>query len=118
MLNEENPISAAGKAATATDGVAKPVTFEVLRPQIKAIVTSNAVDMIQAMVSHAKEGQYQCLKYLLELIGLYPATVDDEAPHDDCLAQFLLNRLGIPKEATQKDVGMVTAMTKRVDAVE
>ena len=118
MLREENPLSGAAKAATATDGVAKPVAFEMLRPQIKAIVTSNAVDMIQAMVSHAKKGQYQCLKYLFELIGLYPATVDDEAQHDDCLAQFLLNRLGIPKGAAQKDVGTVTPIRKRVDAVE
>src|SRR5579863_4134294 len=75
------------------------VSFDVLRPQINAEITSNALAMVRAMIDYAKQGQYQLMKYLFEMIGLYPASADEEGPQDEKLARFLLSRLGIPEEA-------------------
>ena len=58
------------------------------------------------MVQHAidavnEEGQYQAIKYLLEMIGLYPASADDDSVTEDSLARTLLLHLGLPESARQ-----------------
>jgi hypothetical protein len=89
------------------------VGFDVLRPQIKAEITSNALEMVRAMIDYAKKGQYQAMKYLFEMIGLYPVSADDEGPQDEKLARFLLSRLGIAEEAHGG-----SEMVAKADAVE
>jgi hypothetical protein len=39
------------------------------------------------------------MKFLFEMIGLYPATLTDDAPVQDSLAATLLRRLGLAEEA-------------------
>lgn len=75
------------------------VSFDALRPQINAEITSNALAMVRGMIDCAKKGQYQAMKYLFEMIGLYPASADEEGPQDEKLARFLLSRLGIAEDA-------------------
>jgi hypothetical protein len=38
------------------------------------------------------------MKYLFEMIGLYPGAAPEEAPVEDSLARTLLRRLGLPEE--------------------
>lgn len=86
------------------------VGFDVLRLQINTIVASNAVEMVQAMIDRAKKGQPQALKYLFQMIGLYPATSDDRTSQGGSLAQLLLKRIGISQEqkyATKPDAAAV-----------
>jgi hypothetical protein len=100
ITEQRDPVKTApdGRSVSAkNDEIPIAVSFDVLRPQINAIVTNNAVEMVQAMIAHAKEGQPQALKYLFEMIGLYPATSDEPSPQSRSLAQFLLKRLGIPE---------------------
>ena len=94
----------------------RAVTFEVLRPEIHAEVTSNAVEMVRAMIQHAKDGQYQAMKYLFEMIGLYPANSDEESPREESLTGMLLKRLEIPNElSAQSGEGQ---RVSKADAVE
>jgi hypothetical protein len=89
------------------------VSFDELRPQIKAEITSNALEMVRVMIDYAKKGQYQAMKYLFEMIGLYPANADAESTQNEPLAQFLLSRLGISDEANAG-----SEMVAKADAVE
>ena len=51
--------------------------------------------MVQrAIDSVNEEGQYQAIKYLFEMIGLYPAVANENQEPEDGLAQILLQQLG------------------------
>ena len=54
------------------------------------------------------EGQYQAIKYLFEMIGLYPAAIDDESQAQSSLTQTLLDHLGISGVTEQKTAKKVT----------
>jgi hypothetical protein len=75
-----------------------------LRLTIAELVARNAVGMVQQAIDAVKEeGQYQAIKYLFEMIGLYPATVQGESPVQESLAWTLLQQLGLPEVAPEKD---------------
>src|SRR5437879_1674162 len=66
-----------------------------LRRKITQLVAKNAVPMVQQAIDAVKEeGQYQAIKYLFEMIGLYPATAQDESQAQESLARTLLDHLG------------------------
>lgn len=83
--------------------IQKAVSFDVLRPEIEAEITSNAVEMVRAMIQHAKEGQSQAMKYLFEMIGLYPAKSDAEGPRNESPGG-LLSLLTLPANKTAEQV--------------
>ena len=67
-----------------------------LRRKISELVAHNAVPMVQQAIDAVREeGQYQAIKYLFEMIGLYPAGAEDESESQDSLAQVLLEQLGM-----------------------
>jgi hypothetical protein len=69
-----------------------------LRLAITELVARNAVGMVQQAIDAVKEeGQYQAIKYLFEMIGLYPAAVQGESPLQESLAWTLLQQLGLPE---------------------
>ena len=66
-----------------------------LRRKITGLGAQNAVAMVQrAIDSVNEEGQYQAIKYLFEMIGLYPAVANENNEPEDALAQILLRQLG------------------------
>lgn len=70
--------------------------LSALRRRITELVARNAVAMVQQAIDAVKdEGQYQAIKYLFEMIGLYPAIADDESEAQNSLAQTLLEQLGL-----------------------
>lgn len=70
--------------------------LSALRREITELVARNAVTMVQhAIDSVNEEGQYQAIKYLFEMIGLYPAAGKDENPEEASLARALLHQLGV-----------------------
>jgi hypothetical protein len=74
-----------------------PQELAVLRHQLTELVVQNAVPMVQQAIDAVREeGQYQAMKYLFEMIGLYPATAKDESSEEDSLARILLAELGLP----------------------
>jgi collagenase-like PrtC family protease len=77
--------------------------LSALRRRITELVAQNAVSMVQQAIDAVKEeGQYQAIKYLFEMIGLYPAAADDESKGQASLTQTLLDHLGLSEVTDQK----------------
>jgi hypothetical protein len=67
-----------------------------LRRKISELVAQNAVPMVQQAIDAVREeGQYQAIKYLFEMIGLFPAVAQEDSESQDSLAQVLLEQLGL-----------------------
>jgi hypothetical protein len=69
-----------------------------LRQQITRLVCAQAVQMVGTTIEQVQNGHYQALKYLFEMIGLYPGADVQEASQEDSLAMRLLRHLGISEE--------------------
>jgi hypothetical protein len=71
-----------------------------LRRQITDLVAQNAVSMVQNAIDAVnEEGQYQAIKYLFEMVGLYPAAAGDDSQVEDSLLKTLLHHLGLAEKA-------------------
>jgi len=69
-----------------------------IRRHIADIVGNGAVGMVETTIDQVSKGHYLGMKYLFEMIGLYPATSTDDLPTEDSLAAILLRRLGLSDE--------------------
>jgi hypothetical protein len=67
-----------------------------LRGKITDLVVRNAVGMVQCAIDGVmEEGQYQAIKYLFEMVGIYPAVGGQTEEPEDTLAKILLQHLGV-----------------------
>ncbi|MBZ5572375.1 MAG: hypothetical protein LAO09_10920 [Acidobacteriia bacterium] len=89
------------KRASSEKAEGGAVDLVALRQQITALVGNEALRMVAETVRQVHKGHYQALKYLFEMVGLYPASGTLEAPGEDSLAATLLNYLGV-SESTKK----------------
>ena len=81
---------------------ATEVDLQELRRKITELIAQNAVAMVQrAIDSVHEEGQYQAIKYLFEMIGLYPVPSGEEDETEASLAQTLLRHLGLADTVEQ-----------------
>ncbi len=92
-----------------------------IRRQIADLVGKGAIEMVETTIDQVEKGHYLGMKYLFEMIGLYPATSSDEASAPDSMAAILLRRLGladveISEPAVTKDFG--TPAAAREDGLE
>jgi hypothetical protein len=72
-----------------------PEELSELRRKIIELVAQNAVPMVQQAIDAVREeGQYQAMKYLFEMVGLYPAVTQEDSKSQESLAQLLLDQLG------------------------
>src|SRR5437868_12547021 len=68
-----------------------------LRDRITGLVARNAVAMVQCAIDAVmEEGQFQAIKYLFEMVGIYPMAAGQSDEPDDTLAKVLLRHLGVP----------------------
>ncbi len=88
----ENP-----KRVPAGKGSRQAVDLAAIREQIMSLVGDQALGMVETTIGEADKGHFAAMKYLFEMIGLYPATGQEEAPADNSLAKTLLRRLGLPE---------------------
>ena len=88
-----------------------------IRRQINDIVGNGAVGMVETTIDQVAKGHYLGMKYLFEMIGLYPATSNDEAPTEDSLAAILLRRLGLP-DAPMPEPGVTKGSDRSTGVVE
>jgi hypothetical protein len=93
-----------------------PVDLAEVRQQITNLVGNGALGMVETTIEEVGKGHYLGMKYLFELIGLYPATVADESPAEDSMAATLLRRLGLPEspmpeQKVTKDIEMPNAVS-------
>lgn len=67
-----------------------------LRQKITGLVARNAVAMVQCAIDGVmEEGQYQAIKYLFEMVGIYPPMAGDNDVPEDTLSKVLLRHLGV-----------------------
>ncbi len=67
-----------------------------LRGKITDLVARNAAAMVQSAIDGVmEEGQYQAIKYLFEMVGIYPVVAGQTEEPEDTLAKVLLQHLGV-----------------------
>ena len=91
-------------AAVPSDGMAdhpdidprhlEPVNVDAIRRQIANLVGNRALEVVQQVLDQTGRGNYQAMKYLFEIAGLFPLTVTEETSGEDSLTKTLLNYLG------------------------
>lgn len=87
------------------------VDLAAVRQQVTNLVANRALEVVHKILDQIERGNYQAMKYLLEMVGLFPAATPEETPAGDSLAKTLLNYLGISQEpfsrseAAQRDRG-------------
>ena len=105
------------KASSGRKGAQKAVDLAAIRPQIANRVGNDAIGMVETTIEEVGKGHYLGMKYLFELVGLYPATTGgDGALVSDSMAATLLRRLGLPEaplpeEKVTKDVETPTTVS-------
>ena len=83
----------------------KAVDLAVIREEIKNQVGTAASGMVASGIEEANKGHYAAMKFLFELIGLYPVAEGvEEGTSEDGLAKTLFRRLGIAEEITGAEV--------------
>ncbi len=88
----------AKRISPARKGARQAVDLAVIRQQITNLVGNQAIGMVETTIGEADKGHYAAMKYLFEMIGLYPTTAQEERPGEESLARTLLRRLGLPEE--------------------
>ena len=86
------------------------VDVGAIRQTIIRMVGLAASDMVRAAIGEAKKGHATSLKYLFEMAGLYPATLETEQAEkrEMSLAEMFCRELGLPMrppEVREKEQG-------------
>jgi hypothetical protein len=76
----------------------KPADLEAIRKEITGLVGDEAISMVETTMAEVEKGHYAAMKFLFEMIGLYPATGQEEAVGTESVAHRLVRRLGLPEE--------------------
>lgn len=71
-----------------------------LREQITDMVKGHAVGMVDTTIAEADKGHFAAMKYLFEMVGLYPVPGEEDAEveGESVLAKTLIRRLGLQEE--------------------
>ena len=87
----------AGSSKAATRGT-KSVDVASLRQSITRLVAVAASDMVKAAIEEAKKGHSTALKYLFEMVGVYPPALETEQAEkrEMSLAELFCRELGLP----------------------
>jgi hypothetical protein len=76
----------------------KQVDLGGVRDQITRLVGNRATKLVETTMGEVNKGHYLAMKYLFEMVGLFPATTPEAPLQDDSLAKTLLRRLKLPEE--------------------
>jgi hypothetical protein len=69
------------------------VDLASIRQRITGLVANRAAEMVEATIDSATEGQYAAMRYLFEMIGLFPATMQPEAESENVIPNSLFREL-------------------------
>lgn len=89
-----------------------PVDIPNIREQIIRLVGNEALDIVRSIVKAAGEGHYLAMRYLFEMVGLFPAIASADPASEESLSKILLRNLGIPEENSVQDLGTETKVMK------
>jgi hypothetical protein len=75
-----------------------PLNLAEVREKVRRLIASKAEAMTNANAEEAAKGHLQQLRFLFEVLGLYPPTAlpEGEAAEGNDLARVLLNRFEFP----------------------
>jgi hypothetical protein len=116
----------AEKKSSSQASASEKETAEVRKELVK-LVKESAQEMVAAVIGEGKKGQVSPVKYLLEETHIFPlpeADVNAPSKYEECLAETLLDRLGIPKtpvaadEYAKDDEEKVTLPAKQAESEE
>jgi hypothetical protein len=109
-------------AQTAAKKPLKHIDLGPVQEHITNLVGNRAIAMVETTMDEVDKGHYLAMKYLFEMVGLFPATTPEIAPQEDSLAKTLMRRLGLPDETnpgTEVTQEFVTdAVEQESDAVK
>lgn len=71
-----------------------PVDLASVRQQVTNLVANRALKVVHELLEHIGRDNYQAMKYLFEMVGLFPVAVSEEASAGGSLTETLLNYLG------------------------
>jgi len=108
--------SASGKKKTVKKSAAKgPVNVPEIRGKVRRLIAAKVEPMVDANAEEALKGHITHLKYLFEVLGVYPESAQAEAEPEESndLAEVLLKRLDFPyrepAEEEQDEIASVPA---------
>ena len=88
------------------------VVVSEVRGKIIRIVGNQAVAKVESTIAKAGAGHFLAMKYLFEMVGLFPATASIDPESEDSLTRTLLRNLGLPEENGVQELGLQTKVTK------
>jgi hypothetical protein len=117
-MSKAKSVKPGKKSKDARSAPKKPLKHVELAPiqeHITNLVANRAIKMVDNTIAEVNKGHYLAMKYLFEMIGLFPATTPTETIEEDSLAKTLMRRLGLPEETTPGTEVIAECVT---DAVE
>lgn len=85
---------------------APQINLPELRQEITDLVARNALAMVQCAIDGVmEESQYQAIKYLFEMVGIYPACAEASEGSEDTLSKVLLRNLGVGATVQSEESG-------------
>jgi hypothetical protein len=84
-------------------GSRKPVDLASVRRQITELVGNRALGLVETTITEAEKGHYAAMKYLFEMVGLYPARGEEVPQGEDSLARTLLQRIGVAENSSSAE---------------
>ena len=78
------------------------IDFDSVRQEITKRVVSRALELVDDMMQHVKDGNFQAMKYLFEAVGLLPIKGEDAQPAHNELGKKLSDLL---EKSAQPETG-------------
>src|SRR5882672_10924306 len=104
------------KAAKTTKRPARAADLQALRERIEKLIKDRAVEMVETTVQEAGKGQPAAMKYLFEMVGLYPGEQDGpdvgEPWTRTLLRRLRLPEVPLPEEDAEEADGLPDEVTK------
>ena len=72
------------------------------RKGISDAVRVSAASIVAGLIAKAEKGEAAPARYLFEMVGLYPATVETSSKPEDSLAYTLLQRMGLEPDPSEE----------------
>ena len=104
------------KAVRPTKRLLRARDLQDLREQIEKLIKARAVEMVETTVQEAGKGQPAAMKYLFEMVGLYPS--EQEVQESDgpwtrtLLRRLRLPEVPLPEEDAEEEDGPRDEVTK------
>jgi hypothetical protein len=93
----------------------KHVELGPVQEHITNLVGNGAIEMVETTIAEVNKGHYLAMKYLFEMVGLFPATVPTETLQEDSLAKTLMRRLRLPEETNPGTEVIAECVTDTVE---